>query len=339
MTSIMKDIAKKCGVSITTVSRALRDKEDISRETKDRILKVAKDMEYTANVPARVLAGGRSNTIGLIVADNSNPYFARLILGIEEVAKQNKFGVILYNTSEDPELETQGYRMLSEKRVDGLVITSIRSGKEPLISLQKKGVPFVLLNRYIENFNTDWVKSDNSYGAYHLTKFLCTLGHKRILHITGSEEISSVRERLAGYKQALSEHQIAFDPQLILHCDLKMDGAYQCTKEALSGLNPLPTAIFAYSDMIAVGVMKTIHENHLKIPGDIALVGYDNIDYSEFLEPSLTTVDQFAYEIGRKGMEILLEKIFQPKEKSWEEKHVTIQPEIIIRESSGGPRK
>lgn len=338
MTSIMKDIAKKCGVSITTVSRALRDKEDISRETKDRILKVAKEMEYTANVPARVLAGGRSNTIGLIVADNSNPYFAKLILGVDEIAKKNKFGVILYNTSEDPELEIQGYRMLSEKRVDGLIITSIRSGEAPLISLQEKGVPFVLLNRYIENFNTDWVKSDNTYGAYHLTRLLCSLGHKRILHVTGSEEISSVRERLAGYKKALSEFSIDFDPGLILHCDLKMDGAYQCTRQALAAMKPLPTAIFAYSDMIAVGVMKTIHENRLKIPGDIALVGYDNIDYSEFLEPSLTTVDQFAYEIGQKGTEILLEKIFQPKEAPWEEKHVTIQPEVIIRGSSGGPR-
>lgn len=335
MSSIMRDIAKKCGVSITTVSRALRNKGEISPETKERILKIADEMEYSANIPARVLAGGKSNTIGLIVADNSNPYFAKLILGIEDIAKENDFGVILYNTNEDPELEMQAHRMLIEKRVDGLIITSLRTGKDPLISLQKKGIPFVLLNRYVESFKTDWVRSDNEYGAYSLTKLLCSLGHKRILHITGSEEISSVRERIIGYKKALKEVDIDFDPNLIYHCDLKLDGGYRCAQRALSELDPIPTAIFAYSDVIAVGVMKTLHENHIRIPEDIALVGYDNIDYSEFLEPSLTTVDQFAYEIGQKGMEILLEKIYKPENEIWQEQQIIIKPKVVTRESSG----
>lgn len=336
MTNIMKDIAKRCGVSITTVSRALRDKDDISVETKREILRVANEMEYTANIPARVLAGGRSNTIGLIVADNSNPYFAKLILGIEDIAKKNDFGVILYNTNEDPELEFQGIRMLSEKRVDGLIITSIRTGKESLLSLQSKGIPFILLNRYVEDFETDWVRSDNIYGAYHLTKMLCSLGHKRILHITGSDDISSVRERIIGYKNALIEHQIDFDEQLVKRCNLKLDGGYQATKEVLSTMDPLPTSIFAYSDLIAVGAMKAIYENKLKIPEEIALVGYDNIEYSEFLEPALTTVDQYAFKIGQKGMKILIEKIYNPKEKPWEMKHLIIKPKMLIRESSGG---
>lgn len=338
MTSIMKDIAEKCGVSITTVSRALRDNNEISPATKERILKVANELDYTTNIPARVLAGGRSNTIGLIVADNSNPYFAKLILGIEDIAKKNNFGVILYNTNEDPDLELQGHRMLNEKRVDGLIVTSMRTGEQPLISLQNKGIPFVLLNRYIEDFSTDWVRSDNVLGAHALTSLLCSLGHKRILHITGGEEISSVRERISGYKKALSEYHIEFDPRLIYRCNLKLDGGYQCAKCALTELKPLPTAIFAYSDVIAVGVMKTLYENNLRIPEDIALVGYDNIEYSEFLEPSLTTVDQFAFEIGQKGMEILIEKIFHPREQPWKEKQVIVKPEVLIRESSGGSK-
>lgn len=338
MTSIMKDIAKRCGVSITTVSRALRGKEEISKDTKRRILEAAKELDYTTNIPARVLAGGRSNTIGLIVADNSNPFFAKLILGIEDIAKKNNFGVILYNTNEDPELEMQGHRMLNEKRVDGLLITSMRTGKGPLISLQKKGIPFVLLNRYIENLKTDWVRSDNVYGAYTITLLLCSLGHKRILHITGSEEISSVKERITGYKKALIEHNIEFDPGLIYHCNLKLEDGYQCTKCAISEIKPLPSAIFAYSDVIAVGAMKAIYENHLRIPEDIALVGYDGIEYSEFLEPALTTMDQFAYEIGQKGMEILIEKICYPEDKTWDKKQIIIKPEIRIRESSGGSR-
>jgi DNA-binding LacI/PurR family transcriptional regulator len=219
--------------------------------------------------------------------------------------------------------------------VDGLLITSMRTGKEPLLSLQRKGIPFVLLNRYIENLDTDWVRSDNVFGAYTITSLLCSLGHKRILHITGSGEISSVKERIIGYKKALKEYGIDFDPQLIYRCNLKLEGGYQCAKCAISEIKPLPTAIFAYSDVIAVGVMKALYENQLRIPTDIALVGYDGIEYSEFLEPSLTTMDQFAFEIGQKGMEILIEKILNPEDRPWEKKQIILKPKICIRESSG----
>ncbi len=334
MTATMSDIANKCGVSLTTVARALKNKGEISRETKERILKVAEDLDYTANIPARILAGGKSNIIGLVVADNSNPYYAKLIRGIEDTAKQNGYGVILYNTDETMELELSSHAMLNKYRVDGLLITSIISGAEPLENLRKRNTPFVLLNRYIEGYPADSVRSDNRLGGYLVTSHLCERGHKAIMHITGSEKISSVRERIDGYKKALAEHGIAFDPNFVQQCDLKLEGGYKCALEALEHLTPKPTAIFAYSDLLATGVLKALKEKGIRVPEDIAIAGYDNIDFSPFLEPPLTTVDQFAYRIGKEGMEILIEKMNFDPGKNWENRELIIKPELIIRHSS-----
>ena len=335
MTANMDDLAKYCGVSITTVSRALRNKGEISKETKEKILAAAKELNYVPNIPARILAGGHSNTVGLIVADNSNPYYAELIHGAEDYAKDYGYGVILYNTNEEAELELKGHQMLLENKVGGLLITSIISGKEPLENLEKKKIPFVLLNRYLENYPTDWIRGNNELGAYLVTKHLCSHGHKRILHISGNESISSVRERLQGYIKALKENGCAFDPNLVYHCDLKLESGYEMTLKALKELDPQPTAIFAYSDLLAIGVLKALHELKKRVPDDIALAGYDNIEYSPFIEPSLTTVDQFAYAIGSEGMRVLIEKINLEEGEEWELKQIILDPELCVRESSG----
>lgn len=335
MTTRMEDIAKRCGVSLTTVSRALKNKGEISPATKERILNTAEELNYSANIPARILAGGKGNIIGLIVADNANPYYAKLIRGIEDTAKKNGYSLILYNTDETMELELRAHQMLIENRVDGLLITSIISGPPPLENLERGGIPYVLLNRYQEGFESDWVRSDNKLGGYLVTSHLCQKGHRRVAHITGSEQISSVREREEGYRRALAEAGVAYDPQLVQRCDLKLEGGYCCAKKILEEIRPQPTAIFAYSDLLAVGVLKALNEAGTRVPGDMALAGYDNIDYSPFLEPPLTTVDQFAYQIGEAGMEILLEKINLEEGGRWQTRQKIIQPEIIIRESSG----
>jgi len=335
MTANMDDLARYCGVSITTVSRALRNKGEISKETREKILAAAKELNYMPNVPARILAGGHSNTVGLIVADNSNPFYAELIHGAEDLAKDYGYGVILYNTNEDDKLELKGHQMLLENRVDGLLVTSIISGKQPLIELNKKEIPFVLLNRYLEDFSTDWVRSNNELGAYQITCHLCSKGHKRILHITGNESISSVRERQTGYDKALKENGCEYDPNLIYRCDLNLESGYKCTLKAFRELAPAPTAIFAYSDLIAIGALKALHELGMKVPADVALAGYDNIEYSPFIEPPLTTVDQFAYEIGSEGMKILIEKINLPEGEEWKPKQIILDPELCVRDSSG----
>jgi len=331
----MADIAKRAGVSTVTVSRALNDKPDISKETKAHILAIARELNYAPNVHARALATGDSKTLGLIVADSANPYYAKLVRGVEDTASAHGYGVILCNTSEDQERELRAHQMLLEKRVDGMLITSIQVGSVPLYRLVREDVPFVLLNRYLEDIETDYVINDNRLGAYEATAHLCQLGHRHIAHLTGSQQISSVRERLAGYRQALEECDIPFDPTLVIRCGLFLEGAYQQAKAVVRTFSPPPTAVFAYSDLLAIGVLKALREVGLKVPQDLALVSYDDIEFAAFVEPPLTTVAQSAYEIGQQGTEILLDKIQWPEEEEWELRRVVLQPELKVRASCG----
>ncbi len=335
MSATMKDIAKKAGVSLTTVSRALNNKSDIGKDTRERILAIAHELNYAPNIHARALASGDSKTLGLIVADSANPFYAKLIRGVEDVCSAHGFGVILCNTNEQPDQEVRAHQMLREKRVDGMLITSIRTGLLPLRELQQENIPFVLLNRYLESFGVDCVLNDNRQGAYEATVHLCGLGHRRIVHLTGAEQISSVRDRLAGYCQALEEYGIPFDPQLVLQCNLRLEGGYQQAKTIIPTISPRPTAVFAYSDLLAIGVLKALRELGWRVPQDIALVGYDDIEFAPFVDPPLTTVTQLAYEIGQKGTEILLHRISLPEEQVWIPQRIVFQPMLKLRVSSG----
>ena len=335
MSVTMRDIAERAGVSLITVSRALNNKPDVSKETRARVRAIAEELQYAPNVHARALASGDSRTLGLIVADSANPFYGKLIRGVEDTASAQGYGVILCNTSEDREREAAAHQMLREKRVDGMLVTGIRTGLSPLLRLEQENIPFVLLNRYLQEIDADCVVNDNRQGAYEATAHLCGLGHRRIVHLTGPQQISSVRERLAGFRQALDEYDIQFDPGLVLRCDLKLEGGYQQIKTAMPAFAPRPTAVFAYSDLVAIGVLKALRELGLRVPQDIALVGYDDIEFAPFVDPPLTTVAQLVYEIGQKGTEILLEKINWPEEEEWTPQRMVFKPELRIRASSG----
>ena len=181
--------------------------------------------------------------------------------------------------------------------------------------------------------------NDNFQGAYDVTAVLCRLGHRRIAHLTGSERISSVRDRTAGYRQALEDHGAPFDPGLVLRCDLKFGGGDDCMRGALVSVTPKITAVVAYSDMLAIGVLKAARELGLRVPDDLALVGYDDIEIAAFIEPSLTTVAQQAYNIGRTGTEILLRKVTLPEDETWTLQRVVLKPALRLRASSGAPLK
>mgnify|MGYP005836940369 CR=1 FL=1 len=333
----MRDIARRAGVSVITVSRALNNRPDVSKATRARILAIAQECNYAPNVLARALASGDSKTLGLIVADSANPFYAKIIRGVEDTASSQGYGVILCNTNEDPDHELRAHQLLREKRVDGVLTTSIRSGSAPLRRLQEEGIPFVLLNRYLDDLDADCVLNDNRQGAYEATAHLCRLGHRRIAHLTGSDQISSVRERLAGYRQALKEHDIPYDERLVLRCDLRLEGGYQCVKASMADPGPRPTAIFTYSDLLAIGTLKALRELRLRVPGDVALVGYDDIEFAAFVDPPLTTAAQFMYEIGQTGAQILLERIRGPEEELRTPRRVVFRPELRIRASSGAP--
>lgn len=333
----MREIASRAGVSVITVSRALNDRPDVSKALRERIIGIAAELNYVPNVHARALASGSSKTLGLIVADNANPHYARIIRAVEDTARKDGYAVLLCNTDERPDLELTAHKLLREKSVDGVLVTSVQSGAGPLKDLEREGTPFVLLNRYSSDIETDCVINDNFQGAYEVTSVLCRLGHKRIAHLTGPESISSVRDRTAGYRQALEDFGGEYDPSLVVRCDLKFLGGHECIRQLLSTSRSKITAVFAYSDMLAISVLRAARELGLHIPRDLALVGYDDVEFAEFIDPPLTTMAQQAYNIGRMGTEILLKKIALPEDEAWTPQRIVLKPELRIRSSSGGP--
>lgn len=333
MSVTIKDIAKQASVSINTVSRALNGKPDVNEETKKRIIEIAKRLNYVPNFLAKGLVTKNTKTIGVIISDNSNPFFAKIIKGIEDFARSEGYSIILCNTDEEYEKEEDAIYLLQQKQVDGFLITLTSTQKERIdvLKLKRAEIPFVLLNRHMDNIMTDYVINDNIYGAYIAINHLVKLGYKRIGYISGPPQISSVRERLEGYRKALFENNIEFDNSLIKESNLKMEDGTILMRELLE-LENLPTAVFTYSDFLAIGVLKAIKEAELKIPEDIALVGYDDIEFSAFLEVPLTTVHQPRYRIGEKGARILINRIEGKGSKDLQQ--IILKPELVIRKSA-----
>lgn len=333
MSTTMQDVAREAGVSINTVSRALNDKPDVNADTKKRILEIADRLDYVPNFLAKGLVTKNTRTIGVIVSDNANPFFARIIKGIEDCARGRGYNIILCNTDEDYEREQEAVRLLRQRRVDGFLITltSTREKRTHIWELKRLEIPFVLLNRHIDDLMTDYVITDNIYGGYVAVRHLIRSGHKRIGYISGPLEISSAKERLQGYKKALLESNVEFDNSLVRVSNLKMEDGYRVTQELL-GLRDNPTAIFAYSDFLAIGALKAIEEADLNIPEDIALVGYDDIEFCEFLGVPLTTVRQPRYRIGQEGASILINRIERKSSEDLDQ--IILKPELVVRKST-----
>lgn len=331
----LRDIARETGLSVNTISRALNGKPDVNPGTRQRVEDTAARLGYVPNSLARSLVGGQSCTIGLIISDLQNPFYSKVAQGVEEAARARGYSTILVNTNEREEDERQAVRVLRSKRVDGMLIHPTQGNSEHILQLRREGIPFVLINRHIDEVNPDYIINNNQKGAYMAMRHLLELGHRRVLHISGPERISSVRERIIGYKQALSEFNIPFDERLLVHTLLDMQSAYETTLRVLRG-GITPTAIYTYSDLLAIGALKALRELNLKVPDDISLVGYDDIDFAAFLEVPLTTIRQQMYEIGRQAVELLIGIIHDPSYQPGKYR-IVLDPELVIRRSTSHP--
>jgi LacI family transcriptional regulator len=329
----IKDIAKELGISINTVSRALNNKPDVASKTREHVLETAKKLGYVPNTLARSLVAGETCTIGFICSDLVNPFYARIAQGVEETAREAGYTTIIASTNEDDTTERQAVDLMRSKRVDGIVISPTQQSHDHISRLIQENIPFILVNRHIDEFQTAYVINNNQHGAYLAVQHLVSLGHKHITHITGPLRISSVKERINGYRQALQKNDIPYDTNLVIHTDLTLECGYQTTLNLLKR-NKMPSAIFAYSDHLAIGAIKAIRELGLSIPENISLAGYDDIEYAQFLDIPLTTVRQPMYEIGQRAINHLIEIIqsddYQPKEHQ-----EILEPDLIIRESTG----
>jgi LacI family transcriptional regulator len=332
----IKDIARMARVSPTAVSMALNDRPRISAETRKRILRIAKDLRYQPNFVARSLVMKRSHTLGVIITTILNPFYPELAKGIEDKALELGYNIILCSTNYDLELEKYYIDMLRSKGVDGIVFSSVEVDDPNIKTLIKDRFPFILVNRRIHNRflerKVDTIVLDNVSGGYMAMEHLYKLGHRRIGIIAGGLNTSTAVERTEGAKKLLKDYGLTFDSNLMMESRFSKESAYQVTKKFLTMKNR-PTAIFAENDYMALGSREAILETGLKIPEEMALVGFDDIVTGALKGVEITTVSQKKYEMGSLAVKVLIDKI---QNGSPSRVHQTIlEPELIIRNSCG----
>ncbi|MFZ7942526.1 LacI family DNA-binding transcriptional regulator [Neobacillus sp. 19] len=335
MKTTIKDIAMRANVSITTVSRVINQKTDgMSETTRRRVLEIIQEMNYHPNKIARSMITKRTNTIGLIIPDIRNPFFPELVRGVEDVAKKYHYNVFLCNTDEDIEREESSLRLLRENHVDGIVFANSYTSKDRMSQglVYKPTTPIVLIDRGLDDEMFSSVYVDNEKAGYLGTKHLIDLQHVKIGCITGPGYTQNTQYRLNGYLKALEEASIPINKDLILSGDFRMEGGYHAAKILLNRENV--TAIFAHNDLMAFGVYQAASELGVNIPGDLSVVGIDNIKYNQLLNPGLTTIEQSVYKMGETAAQILFEQIEEGGES--QRVKVNMEPTLIVRNSTKG---
>jgi LacI family transcriptional regulator len=329
--STVKDIAKKLGLHHSTVSRALRDYPDISETTKKKVIKVAKDMNYTPNTIAQSLKTRKSRLIGIIVPEIVHNFFAKAISGIENVVYKEGFVPIVLQSNESTEREILNVDAMITNRVAGLIasISQNTNNADHYIKLMDKGIPLVFFDRIIDNLDTSRVISDDRMGALMGVEYLIENGYRKIAHFSGPPNLNISKNRLEGYVEALEKNKIQFNQELITTGSVHEDNGYKSMEKMLSR-NTLPDAIFAINDPVAVGAYRKIKEEGLKIPDDIAILGFSNNVISSYLDPPLSTIDQFPERMGQTAANILFDQIIHEKTFT----KTSISTKLIIRETT-----
>jgi len=326
----IKDVANKAGVSVATVSHVINDTRYVSSELTERVNEAMDEIGYHPNAVARSLKTNKTQTIGLIASDLSNPFFSTLLRGVEDRALEEDYSVIVCNTDETLDKERLYIDVLTQQKIDGLLIAPTGKDDEDLLNLQERGVSIVFIDREIKGIEADAVLSDNVTGASTAIRHLVQLGHKRIGIILGLESVSTTRERLRGYKNVLKEKGIGYDPNLVKRGFSQVAGGIEATAELLD-LSNSPSAIFSANNLMTIGAMKEIQRRGYSCPGEISLVGFDDFEWASTFKPKLTTIAQAPYEIGKKATDALLNRI---EGCSGEAKEVRIPTELKVREST-----
>src|SRR5688572_27913169 len=324
------DIARKLNITASTVSRALKDHPRISLETKKAVIKAAAKLNYQPNHIAAALRNGKSNIIGIIVPTADRSFFSSVIRGIEEIANQSRYNVMICQTYDIYKKEIDTVEALLNARVDGIIASH---GKETVNfdhfrKIRAKGIPLVLFDRSSDEFEVSNVVIDDYLGGYKATEHLIRQGCKRIAHFTNTRKISIFKERLRGYREALAANGLKYDDNLVVESNLQLEDGRKSMLQLLK-LKTLPDAVFSASALGAMGAMQVLKENRIKIPGQVALVAFRNEAFTSFTEPALSVVDQHSTRIGNAAAEIFLQEITAGNEKFIPQK-VLLTPELII---------
>ncbi len=333
----IKDIAKALGLSTSTVSRALRDSYEISAETKKMVLDYAEKNNYHPNPIALSLKERRSRSIGVIVCEIANSYFSQSINGIESIAYNNGYNVIIAQSRESFDREVLNLQYLTSRSIDGLIISISTETTDfsYLKELHQKGMPIVFFDRIVSEIDTHKVIADNFKGAYEATTHLIKSGYKQIATVSNPALLSITKERLAGYKAALQDHGIAFNDNLVKYCQHggMIFSEVEDVVNELFNLQQKPDAIFALADKLTTNCLRILKSRGIKVPGDIGLLGFSNTDLTELLDPPLTVIRQPAFEMGEIATNLLLQLI-ESKRPVTEFETKVLSTDLLIRNST-----
>lgn len=329
----IKDVAAIAGISYTTVSHVLNRTRPVSDEVRKKVEAAIAQLDYVPSAVARSLKAKSTATIGLLIPNSINPYFAELARGIEDYCERSGFCVILCNSDDNPEKQRNYLRVLLEKRVDGLIVSSVGGGDRFAESLSAVRTPMVIVDRDLEDISADLVRIDHELGAYLATSHLLELGHRHIACICGPAQTSVARMRLAGYRRAMHEAAIEVPEGWVIESDFTGPGGRQAAGKLLDGERP--SAIFAANDMIGIGTLRAAAERNVRVPADLSVIGFDDIQMSQYVYPALSTVGQSILQLGERAAELLLRRIATRGDSPVQQ--VIVAPSIVLRESTAPP--
>jgi DNA-binding LacI/PurR family transcriptional regulator len=335
MATTMKDVAKIAGVSTATVSHVINGTRNVSDEVRVRVLDAMTQIKYRPNVLARGLRTKKTNTLALIIPDITNPFFTEFTRGFQDTADKKDFIVFLCNTDRQLSRELRFLELMWQQQVGGVALNPSKVRVEDLNHLLQTHIPIVLIGTQIDHPDLDVVMVDGVQGSIDVVQYLYELGHRRIGIVGGLRSTSSGLLRYQGYCQGLNKYDLPINEQLITEGEFTYDGGHKCMNQLLSIPLP-PTAVFATSDVMALGAKRAIEENGLNIPDDISIIGFDDIVEVSRVRPKLSTVAQPIYKMGVISAEILFDRL--ENNGQLPRKKVVLKHEVVVRESTSAPR-
>lgn len=330
----IKDIAKDLNISTSTVSRALADSWDVKPETRSRVLEAAQRLNYRPNILAKNLQHKSSGTIGVIIPEFVSSFFPKVILGIQDALNERGYRMLITQSNESHKEELENLHLLENSMVEGIIMSITREGSnsDEYKRVIESGTPIAFFNRVCEDTLAPKVIINDRVMAFRAVEHLIQSGYKRIAHLAGPVKLPLTVERKAGYLDALKEYGYPIDESLIIEAGVLMEKGGIAMERLLHSSDPLPDAIFAFNDPVAIGAMKILKEHGLRIPSDIALVGFSEDALATIVEPQLTSILQPTYEMGRQVAVLLIEQI--ESDKPLKPKTVCLNAQLNIRASS-----
>ncbi|MFT2008884.1 LacI family DNA-binding transcriptional regulator [Pontibacter sp. 13R65] len=333
----LTDVAKAAGVSIATVSRVLNNPDSVNAATQQKVQQAIRSLNYKPSRVAQRLRskGGNSKIIGLVLPDIQNPFYVDVIRGVEEAMYEKGYAAIMCNFAQNEDKERLYLDILQSESIDGLIVAPVHGRDQKVANMVLSGLPIICIDRGLTGVEADVVLVDNQQGAFDAISHLIKLGHQRIAYISGLPQIPTSKARLAGYEAAFKEYGLKVDESLIKYGDSKHESGMRLTAELLNLPTP-PTALFTGNNLITLGALETIHSRGVKIPEEIALVGFDDMYWSISLNPPLTAVRQPGFEMGQRAAELLFQRIKDPSRPTVK---VVFDAALQVRSSCGAAAK